>query len=151
MPEKFTKAFSDRLNKLCRIEVKEAEDGDQIVPGRALIAPGNYHMSVKRSGALYFVEVHDGPLISRHRPSVDVLFRSFSKSVGKNGIGMILTGMGDDGAVGMRDMHDSGVVTYAQNEESCIVFGMPKEAIKKGGVSKVVDLKDIPEIITKLK
>ena len=151
MPEKFTKAFSDRLNKLCRIEVKEAENGDQLVPGRALIAPGNYHMSVKRSGAQYFVEVHDGPLISRHRPSVDVLFRSFSKNVGKNGIAMILTGMGDDGAVGMKDMHDSGVITYAQNEESCIVFGMPKEAIKKGGVSKVVDLKDIPEIITKLK
>ena len=151
MPEKFTKAFADRLNNLCSIEVKEAQDGDRIVPGRALIAPGNYHMSVKRNGAQYIVEVHDGPLVSRHRPSVDVLFRSFARNVGMNGIALILTGMGDDGAGGMRDMFDAGVLTFAQNEESCVVFGMPKEAIRRGGVNKIIDLSEIPQIISNLK
>lgn len=151
MPEKFTKAFADRLNSLCSIDVKEAQNGDRIVPGKVLIAPGNFHMAVKRSGAQYVVDIHDGPLVSRHRPSVDVLFRSFAKNVGKNGAAMILTGMGDDGAMGMKDMFDAGVITYAQNEESCVVFGMPKEAIKRGGVSKIIDLKEVPEIISKFK
>jgi two-component system chemotaxis response regulator CheB len=151
MPEKFTKAFADRLNSLCNIEVKEAQNGDRIVPGKALIAPGNFHMAVKRSGAQYIVDIHDGPLVSRHRPSVDVLFRSFAKNVGRNGAAMILTGMGDDGAMGMKDMFEAGVITYAQNEESCVVFGMPKEAIKRGGVSKIIDLKEVPEIISKFK
>lgn len=151
MPEKFTKAFSDRLNGLSEIEVREASNGDRIGPGKALIAPGNFHMSVKKSGAQYFVEVHDGPLISRHRPSVDVLFRSFARNVGKNGIAFIMTGMGDDGAVGMKEMFENGVLTFAQNEESCVVFGMPKEAIRKGGVSKIIDLKEIPEIISKIR
>lgn len=151
MPEKFTKAFSDRLNNISEIEVLEASNGDRIGPGKALIAPGNFHMSVKKSGAQYFVEVHDGPLVSRHRPSVDVLFRSFARNVGKNGVAFILTGMGDDGAIGMKEMYECGVITYAQNEESCVVFGMPKEAIKKGGVNKIVDLKEIPELISKIR
>lgn len=149
MPEKFTRAFAERLDRICKIEVKEASNQDRVTPGKALIAPGNFHMTLKRSGAQYFVEVQDGPLVSRHRPSVDVLFRSVAKNGGKNAIGIIMTGMGDDGASGMKEMHDVGITTYAQNEESSVVFGMPKEAIKKNAVDKVVSLEEIPGVILK--
>lgn len=147
MPEQFTKGFALRLDKLSQIEVKEAENNDRILPGRALIAPGGRHLLVVRSGAQYRVEVKDGPLVSRHKPSVDVLFRSTAKAAGPNAIGIIMTGMGDDGAHGMREMHETGAVTYAQDEESCVVFGMPKEAIKLGGVDHVVPLDRIPALI----
>lgn len=140
MPEKFTTAFAARLNDICQIEVREAHNGDRVIPGLALIAPGGRHMLLKRSGAQYHVEVQDGPLVSRHRPSVDVLFRSVAKYAGKNALGIIMTGMGDDGARGLREMHDAGARTVAQDEESCIVFGMPKEAIKLGSVDKVIPL-----------
>ena len=143
MPEKFTQAFASRLNSICEIEVLEARNGDRIIPGRALIAPGGKHMMLKRSGAQYVVEVIDGPLVNRHRPSVDVLFRSVAKHAGRNALGIIMTGMGDDGANGLHEMHEEGSITIAQDERSCIVFGMPKEAIKKGGVSKIVTLSDI--------
>jgi len=149
MPEKFTRAFAERLNKICKIEVKEASDGDRITQGRALIAPGNFHMTLKRSGAQYFVEIKDGPLVNRHRPSVNVLFRSIAKQAGKNAIGILMTGMGDDGADGMKEMHEAGITTYAQDEESSVVFGMPKEAIKRNAVDKVVSLEQIPSIIQK--
>lgn len=149
MPEKFTAAFAERLNKLSKIEVREAKDKDRVLSGLALIAPGNKHMSLKRSGAQYFVEVSDGPLVSRHRPSVDVLFRSVAKHAGTNSVGIIMTGMGDDGANGLKEMHDLGSFTIAQNEESCVVFGMPKEAIKKNAVDKIVSLEEIPSIIMK--
>lgn len=145
MPEHFTRSFADRLNSLCAIEVKEAENGDSIIPGRALIAPGNKHLLIKRSGARYVAEVKDGPLVSRHRPSVDVLFKSAARFVGRNAVGVILTGMGRDGAEGMKEMHDQGAKTIAQDEASCIVFGMPKEAIAAGGVDHVVSLNHIPE------
>ena len=147
MPEKFTQAFASRLNSVCEIEVLEARNGDRVIPGRALIAPGGRHMILKRNGAQYVVEVMDGPLVNRHRPSVDVLFRSVAKHAGKNAMGIIMTGMGDDGANGLLEMHEEGSVTIAQDEHSCIVFGMPKEAIKKGGVSKVVTLSDIADEI----
>ncbi|WP_410499389.1 protein-glutamate methylesterase/protein-glutamine glutaminase [Chitinibacter sp. S2-10] len=147
MPEKFTQSFANRLNSICAIEVCEAKNNDRIVPGRALIAPGGKHMLVKRSGAQYHVEVIDGPLISRHRPSVDVLFRSVAKSAGKNAIGVIMTGMGDDGARGLKEMHDVGASTYAQDEQSCVVFGMPKEAIGMGGVDHIVSLDKISQVI----
>lgn len=143
MPEHFTASFAKRLDGLCKVSVKEAENDDSVVRGRVLIAPGNKHTLLKRSGARYFVEVKDGPLVSRHRPSVDVLFRSASRYAGKNAIGIIMTGMGDDGAKGMKEMHDTGAYTIAQDEESCIVFGMPCEAIKLGGVDEVVSLKNI--------
>ncbi len=133
MPEKFTAAFASRLDGLCRIAVKEAENNDRVVPGRALIAPGGRHMLLRRSGAQYHVEVVDGPLVNRHRPSVDVLFRSVAKCAGANAHGIIMTGMGDDGAAGLLEMHQAGARTTAQDEESCVVFGMPKEAIKRGG------------------
>ena len=141
--EKFTAAFAERLNKLSKIEVREAKDKDRVLSGLALIAPGNKHMSLKRSGAQYFVEVSDGPLVSRHRPSVDVLFRSVAKHAGTNSVGIIMTGMGDDGANGLKEMHDLGSFTIAQNEESCVVFGMPKEAIKKNAVDKIVSLEEV--------
>ncbi len=144
MPEKFTAAFASRLNTICRINVKEAKDGDSILRGQALIAPGNKHMLLKRSGARYYVEIKDGPLVSRHRPSVDVLFRSGASSAGKNAVGVIMTGMGDDGAKGMKEMHDAGTYCIAQDEASCVVFGMPQEAIKHGGVDKIMPLKNIP-------
>jgi two-component system chemotaxis response regulator CheB len=147
MPEKFTKAYANRLNTICKIEVKEAENGDRVGRGLALIAPGNFHMTLIKSGAQYRVEIKDGPLVSRHRPSVDVLFKSVARSASRNAIGIIMTGMGDDGAIGLKEMKDSGAITYAQNEETCLVFGMPKEAIKKGGVDKIVSLDDIPQII----
>ena len=149
MPEKFTKSFADRLNELCKITVKEAENNDTVLRGQALIAPGNKHMLLKRSGARYYVQIKEGPLVSRHRPSVDVLFRSAARYAGKNAIGIIMTGMGDDGAKGMKEMHDAGAYTIAQDEESCVVFGMPKEAIKAGGVDKILHLKNIPKEILK--
>ncbi len=143
MPEHFTTSFANRLNGLCKISVKEASDGDTVMRGQALIAPGNKHTLLKRSGARYYVEVKDGPLVSRHRPSVDVLFRSASRYAGKNAVGVIMTGMGDDGAKGMKEMHDSGSYTIAQDEATCIVYGMPAEAVKLGGVDQIVPLKDI--------
>ncbi|MCR5885127.1 chemotaxis response regulator protein-glutamate methylesterase [Rhizobacter sp. J219] len=143
MPEKFTAAFAARLDTLCQITVKEAENNDRVVPGRALIAPGGRHMLLKRSGAQYHVEVVDGPLVNRHRPSVDVLFRSVAKSAGANALGVIMTGMGDDGAAGLLEMRNQGARTLAQDEESCVVFGMPKEAIKRGGAERVVPLSAI--------
>jgi two-component system, chemotaxis family, protein-glutamate methylesterase/glutaminase len=147
MPEHFTEAFAKRLDGLCRINVKEAEDNDTVIRGRALIAPGNKHTLLKRSGARYYVEVKEGPLVCRHRPSVDVLFRSAARYAGKNAIGVIMTGMGDDGSRGMREMHDAGAYTIAQDEASCVVFGMPNEAIKLGGVDIVLDLDAIaPEV-----
>ena len=143
MPEHFTRSFAERLNSFCAMTVKEAEDGDTVVQGRVLIAPGGKHALLKRSGARYYVEVKDGPLVSRHRPSVDVLFRSAARYAGKNAVGVILTGMGDDGAQGMKEMHDAGAYTLAQNEETCVVFGMPREAIATGGVDAVLPLQQL--------
>ncbi|SIQ21855.1 two-component system, chemotaxis family, response regulator CheB [Alkalispirochaeta americana] len=143
MPEKFTAAFATRLDSLCEITVKEAEHNDTILTGRALIAPGNKHLLIRRSGARYYVEVREGPLVSRHRPSVDVLFRSAAQSAGQNAIGVIMTGMGDDGARGMKEMHDVGAWTIAQDEKSCIVYGMPQEAVKRGAVDQIVGLNEI--------
>lgn len=143
MPEGFTASFAKRLNDLCRINVKEAADGDSVLRGHALIAPGNKHTLLKRSGARYYVEVRDGPLVSRHRPSVDVLFRSATRYAGRNAVGVILTGMGDDGANGMKEMHDAGACTIGQDEQSCVVYGMPKEAEKRGGIEKVLPLERI--------
>jgi two-component system, chemotaxis family, protein-glutamate methylesterase/glutaminase len=148
MPENFTAAFAKRLDSLCRVTVKEAADNDTVVRGRALIAPGNHHTLLKRSGARYYVEVKDGPLVSRHRPSVDVLFRSAARYAGKNLVGVIMTGMGDDGARSMKEMYDAGAITIAQDEASCVVFGMPAEAIKHGGVHKILPLQLIaPEVL----
>jgi two-component system chemotaxis response regulator CheB len=143
MPEKFTAAFAQRLNGLSRVEVKEAQNNDRVMPGRALIAPGGKHMVLKRSGAQYHVEVLDGPLVNRHRPSVDVLFRSVAKVAGRNARGIIMTGMGDDGAAGLLEMRNAGAMTLAQDEESCVVYGMPKEAVKHGAVMKSVALSSI--------
>lgn len=144
MPEKFTKSFADRLNTQCRISVKEAEDGDSVLPGHALLAPGNYHMTLVRSGARYSVRLNQEPPINRHRPSVDAMFDSVAKIAGANAVGVILTGMGNDGAKGMLAMKQAGAYTIAQDEASCVVFGMPKEAIKLGGVDKILSLTDIP-------
>lgn len=144
MPENFTRAFAERLDQLCSISVREAKDGDSVLRGQALIAPGNKHTLLKRAGAQYYVEVKDGPLVTRHRPSVDVLFRSTAYYAGSNAIGVIMTGMGDDGARGMKEMKDAGAFTIAQDEESCVVFGMPKEAIKLEAVHKVLPLSKIP-------
>jgi two-component system chemotaxis response regulator CheB len=143
MPEKFTEAFANRLDGLCQIEVREAKNGDRVMPGRALIAPGGRHMLLKRSGAQYHVEIMDGPLVSRHRPSVDVLFRSVAQCAGKNALGIIMTGMGDDGARGLKEMHDAGAKTIAQDEESCVVYGMPKEAVKLNAVDRIMPLGEI--------
>jgi two-component system, chemotaxis family, protein-glutamate methylesterase/glutaminase len=143
MPENFTAAFAKRLDSICRVTVKEAQDNDTVVRGRALIAPGNHHALLKRSGARYYVEIKDGPLVSRHRPSVDVLFRSAARYAGKNAVGVIMTGMGDDGARGMREMFDAGAITIAQDEASCVVYGMPHEAVKQGGVHKIAPLQHI--------
>ncbi|CAH0225052.1 Chemotaxis response regulator protein-glutamate methylesterase [Massilia sp. Bi118] len=143
MPEKFTAAFAERLNKICQLEVKEARHGDRVHPGRALIAPGGRHMLLRRDGANYHVDVIDGPLVNRHRPSVDVLFRSVAKQAGANALGIIMTGMGDDGAAGLLEMRKAGARTVAQDEESCVVYGMPKEAVKRGGVEKSVPLQAI--------
>ncbi len=147
MPEMFTAAFARRLNELCRVEVREASNGDRVIEGRALIAPGNRHTVLCRSGAHYAVEVSDGPLVSRHRPSVDVLFQSVARAAGPNAIGVILTGMGDDGADGLLDMRRAGAHTIAQDEASCVVFGMPKEAIARGAVEDVLALQRIPEAL----
>lgn len=143
MPEMFTAQFAKRLDGVCKITVKEAQNGDKVIRGQALIAPGSKHMILKRSGAHYYVELKEGPLVNRHRPSVDVLFRSAARYAGKNTLGVILTGMGDDGAKGMLEMHETGAYTIAQDEESCVVFGMPKEAIKLGGVDKIMPLDKI--------
>lgn len=147
MPEKFTTTFAERLNSLCRIEVREAKNGDRLKPGLALLAPGGKHMLLMRSGSSYAVEVVDGPPVSRHRPSVDVLFRSVAQSAGPNATGIIMTGMGDDGAVGLREMFDAGAHTVAQDESSCVVFGMPKVAVELGGVRIVLPLGRIHETI----
>lgn len=151
MPEQFTAAFANRLNGLCQIEVKEAQNNDRVIQGRALIAPGGKHMLLRRNGAQYFVEVVDGPLVNRHRPSVDVLFRSVAKCAGANALGVIMTGMGDDGAVGLLEMRKAGAQTLAQDEKSCVVYGMPKEAFKRGAVGRFVPLELIArEIQTQL-
>jgi two-component system chemotaxis response regulator CheB len=150
MPENFTAAFAKRLDSLCRVTVKEAQDNDTVVRGRALIAPGNHHMLLKRSGARYYVEIKDGPLVSRHRPSVDVLFRSAARYAGKNAVGVIMTGMGDDGAHGMKEMFDGGAVTIAQDEATCVVYGMPHEAVKLGGVNKIMPLQNIAHEVLRL-
>jgi len=150
MPERFTGQFAARLDSLCAISVKQASTGDSVLRGQALIAPGNHHLLLKRSGARYYVEVTDGPLVNRHRPSVDVLFRSTARYAGANAVGVILTGMGDDGARGMLEMKQSGAHTVAQDEASCVVFGMPAEAIKRGGVDRVLPLERIaPEVLTR--
>ena len=140
MPENFTAAFAQRLDGICRVTVKEAKDNDTMLRGQALIAPGNKHMLLKRSGARYHVEIKDGPLVSRHRPSVDVLFRSAARYAGANAVAAILTGMGDDGAKGMKELFDAGAWTIAQDEATCVVYGMPKEAVKAGGVHKELPL-----------
>lgn len=140
MPENFTRVFAQRLDGLCRISVKEAATNDTVLRGRALIAPGNRHLLLKRSGARYFVDVKDGPLVNRHRPSVDVLFRSAARYAGRNSIGVIMTGMGDDGAKGLLEMKEAGAKTIAQDEESCVVFGMPKKAIELNAVERVLPL-----------
>ena len=148
MPAEFTARFAQRLEQMCRITVKEAADNDSVIRGQALIAPGNRHMLLKRSGARYFVEIRDGPLVSRHRPSVDVLFRSAARYAGKNAVGVIMTGMGDDGARGMLEMRQAGAHTIAQDEATCIVFGMPAEAIKLSAVQQVLPLGAIaPEVV----
>ena len=147
MPPQFTAAFAKRLDALCQISVKEASDGDRLRPGRALIAPGGRHMLVQRSGAQYFVEIREGPPVSRHCPSVDVLFRSAAKAAGRNALGIIMTGMGDDGARGLKEMRDAGASTIAQDEASCVVFGMPKEAIRFGAAEHVLPLEKMHEAI----
>jgi two-component system, chemotaxis family, protein-glutamate methylesterase/glutaminase len=147
MPENFTKAFAVRLDGLCKVSVKEAQDGDSVIRGRALIAPGNHHLLLKRSGAQYYVEIKDGPLVCRHRPSVDVLFRSTARYAGKNAIAVIMTGMGDDGAKGILELKRAGAYTIAQDEKSCVVFGMPHEAIKLGGIEKILPLDGIANFI----
>jgi two-component system chemotaxis response regulator CheB len=143
MPEMFTRAFADRLNKDCAIEVKEAAEGDQARSGRALIAPGNRHLVLRRSGVSYFVQIDEGPLVSRHRPSVDVLFRSVAKTAGRNAVGVLMTGMGSDGAQGLLEMRNAGAHTIAQDEASCVVFGMPKEAINRGAAATVLPLSQL--------
>lgn len=147
MPEKFTRSFAERLDSLCRIRVKEAEDGDRIIPGHALIAPGNYHMEVFRNGAEYRVRTFVSDPVNRHRPSVDVLFHSCAQQLGANAIGVIMTGMGADGARGLLEMHQAGARTIAQDEASCVVFGMPREAIALGAADEVTPLSRIPAAV----
>ena len=147
MPEHFTKTWANRMNSLCRISVKEAEDGDSVLPGHALVAPGSYHMTLVRSGARYTVRINQDPPVNRHRPSVDVMFASVAQYAGANAVGVILTGMGGDGAREMLTMKQAGAFTIAQDEASCVVFGMPKEAIKMGGVDKILPLAEIPAAI----
>lgn len=151
MPENFTKSFANRLNEICKITVKEATNGDSVLRGTALIAPGNHHMLLKRSGAKYYVEIREGPLVNRHRPSVDVLFRSTARSAGKNAVGIIMTGMGDDGAKGLLEMKQCGAHTIAQDETSCIVYGMPKEAVKLEAVDKIIPLDKIGPYVVSYK
>jgi len=150
MPEQFTARFAERLDSICRITVKEAADNDSVIRGQALIAPGNRHLLLKRSGARYYVEIRDGPLVSRHRPSVDVLFRSAARYAGRNSIGVIMTGMGDDGAKGMLEMKEAGAHTLAQDEATCVVFGMPAEAIKLSAVDRVLPLSSIASEVVRL-
>jgi two-component system chemotaxis response regulator CheB len=150
MPEGFTAAFADRLNRICDIEVREAKDGDEIRQGLALIAPGNWHMLVRAAGSRYAVEIKGGPQVSRHRPSVDVLFRSVAQAAGNKAVGLIMTGMGDDGAAGMLEMKQAGAYTIAQDRDSCVVFGMPNEAIKKGGVDRIVPLDGVAALLQQL-
>jgi len=147
MPEKFTMAFAQRLDSLCEIEVVEAENNMRVIPGRAIIAPGGRHMQLKRSGAQYHVDVFDGPPVNRHTPSVDVLFRSVAKVAGRNALGIIMTGMGDDGAGGLLEIRNTGANTIAQDEATCVVFGMPKEAIKRNAAEQIMPLTDIPQAI----
>jgi two-component system chemotaxis response regulator CheB len=149
MPEVFTAQFAKRLDQICRIEVKEAQPDDRLVSGRAVIAPGNRHLAVRRSGALYFVDVLDGPPVSLHRPSVDVLFRSAARAAGENAVGVILTGMGADGASGLAEMKAAGAHTIAQDEATSVVFGMPKEAIARGCVDEVLPLERIAGAVLK--
>jgi two-component system chemotaxis response regulator CheB len=150
MPAHFTTAFAERLNGLCQMSVKEAENNDSVVPGTVLIAPGNYHMILRRSGARYYVEVKTGPMVHHQRPAVDILFKSTAKYVGPNAIGVILTGMGADGAEGLLEMKQAGAGTIAQDEASCVVFGMPKEAIQLGAADKVLPLLQIPQEIIRM-
>jgi len=150
MPELFTKSFASRLNEICQVTVKEAENGDSVLRGRALIAPGNKHLLLKRSGARYYVEVKDGPLINRHKPSVDVLFRSVARYAGPNSIGVLLTGMGDDGAKGLLEMREAGARTFAQDEKSSVVFGMPKEAIKLNAAEKILPLDQMASFVLRV-
>lgn len=151
MPEHFTKAFADRLNSICALEVREAQDDDAVIPGVALIAPGNFHMQLMRSGARYYVRVKDGPQVHHQRPAVDVLFQSVAQNAGRNAVGVLLTGMGADGAKGLLAMRQSGARTFAEDESTCVVFGMPREAIKLGGVEQIVPLYDMaPTVIDAL-
>jgi two-component system chemotaxis response regulator CheB len=150
MPEKFTKAFADRLNKICDIEVHEAQTGDSVIPGRALIAPGNHHMILRRSGARYFVELKDTPPVFHQRPSVEVLFNSVAMFAGRNAVGVILTGMGTDGAQGLLEMRKAGAITIAQDQESSVVWGMPGEAVKIGAADHVLPLDSIAEKVLSL-
>jgi two-component system chemotaxis response regulator CheB len=148
MPEGYTAQFARRLDGMCAVAVKEASDGDSVLRGHALIARGGHHLLIRRSGARYFVQVKVGPLVNRHRPSVDVLFRSAASCVGRNAVGVILTGMGDDGARGMQELKEAGALNFAQDEQSCVVFGMPKEAIRLGGVDRVLPLQEIaPQVL----
>lgn len=145
MPEHFTKTFADRLSNVCDINVVEAQEGMSVIPGQALIAPGNFHMLLKRSGARYFVSINDGPRVNRHKPSVDVLFNSTSKNAGANAVGVLLTGMGNDGAKGLKTMHDNGSFTIAQDEKTSVVYGMPKEAVKLGAADIELPLDEVAE------
>jgi two-component system, chemotaxis family, protein-glutamate methylesterase/glutaminase len=147
MPPVFTGTFAARLDSLCQITVREARNNDRVTPGHALIAPGGKHMLLQRSGAQYYVEIREGPPVCRHCPSVDVLFRSVAKVAGRNALGVIMTGMGDDGARGLKEMRDAGAHTIAQDEASCVVFGMPKEALKLDAAERVLALDDLPEAI----
>jgi two-component system chemotaxis response regulator CheB len=147
MPAGFTKSFANRLDSLCQISVKEAQAGERVLPGHAYIAPGDKHLLLARSGANYVTQLSDGPPVNRHKPSVDVLFNSTAALAGKNAIGVILTGMGKDGAVGMARMKNAGSYNFAQNEESCVVYGMPKEAVAHGGVDEVAHLNDLPKLV----
>ncbi len=149
MPENFTRSFAERLDSICAVNVKEATNGDTVLRGHALIAPGNFHTLLKRSGARYHVEVREGPLVSRHRPSVDVLFRSAARYAGRNALGVIMTGMGDDGAKGLKELHDLGAITIGQDEATCVVYGMPKEAYELGAVSVQKSLDQIPAEIVR--
>ena len=151
MPQAFTKSFAARLDSLCRVSVKEAEHGERVLPGHAYVAPGNRHLLLKRSGANYITQLSDADPVNRHRPSVDVLFRSAAEHAGRNALGVILTGMGKDGAQGMLEMKRAGARNFAQDEASCVVFGMPKEAIAAGGVDEVLPLPEIaPSVVRHL-
>jgi two-component system, chemotaxis family, protein-glutamate methylesterase/glutaminase len=151
MPEHFTRSFAERMNSICKIQVKEAQSGDTVLRGRCLIAPGNKHMELKRSGARYFVDLNDEPPVNRHRPSVDVLFHSVARFAGQNAIGVIMTGMGTDGAKGLLELKNAGAQTIAQDEASCVVFGMPKEAIKLGAAGKILPLDHIAPHVSRIK